>query len=148
MVYIHSTGAPAKNAKECVVGHMSCDATQGCTFETTFRIGGLNGQRTSHSTSQQETFHWRFPIGYRHPSDRPECELQDHRVCPASAIEIAQPMRSTAEPMPDGRPSLPGPNFGPKSRGTGQARPVRDNAPKRVTAYEIGVLGSGDTRLR
>jgi hypothetical protein len=51
MTYIHSTGAPAKNTKERVVSHMSCDATQGCTFETAFGIGGLNGQQTSHSTS-------------------------------------------------------------------------------------------------
>ena len=76
MVYIHSASAPAKNTKERVVGHMSCDATQGCAFETTFRVGGLDGQQTSHSTSQQEAFHWRFPIGYRHPPDRPECELR------------------------------------------------------------------------
>ena len=66
MVHIHPTGAPAKNTKERVVGHMSCDATQGCTFETTFGVGGLDGQQTSHSTSQQEAFHhWRFSIGYR-----------------------------------------------------------------------------------
>jgi len=42
MVYIHSAGAPAKNTKECVVGHMSCDATQGCTLETTFSVGDLD----------------------------------------------------------------------------------------------------------
>ncbi len=66
MVYIHPTGAPAKNSKERVVGHMSGDATQGGTFETTFGVGGLSGQQTSCSTSQQETFHhWRFSIGDR-----------------------------------------------------------------------------------
>ena len=66
MVYIHPTSAPAKNTKERVVGHMSCDATQGCTFETTFGVGGLDGQQTGRSTSQQKALHhWRFPIGYR-----------------------------------------------------------------------------------
>ena len=51
MMYIHPTRAPAKDTKERVVGHMSCDATQGCTFETTFGVGGLAGQQTRHSTS-------------------------------------------------------------------------------------------------
>lgn len=57
MVYVHTTGAPAKDTKERVVGHMSCDAAQGCTFETAFGVGGLDGQQTSHSTSQQEELH-------------------------------------------------------------------------------------------
>jgi len=52
MVYIHPTGAPAKNTKERVVGHMSCDATQGGAFEAAFGVGGLGGQQTSHGTSQ------------------------------------------------------------------------------------------------
>ena len=79
MVYIHSTSAPAKNTKECVVGHVSCDATQGCTFETAFGVGGMSGQQTSHGTSQQEAFHWRFPIGYR------VCPRFGNRIRPAHA---------------------------------------------------------------
>src|SRR5271170_4250922 len=74
MVYIHSTGAPAENTKERVVGHMSCDTTQRRTFETTFRVGGLNRQQTSYRTGQQEAFHRRFPFGYRLQLDRRGCE--------------------------------------------------------------------------
>ena len=44
MMYIHSTGTPAKDAKKCMVGHMSCDATQRRAFETAFCIRGLNRQ--------------------------------------------------------------------------------------------------------
>ena len=50
MVYIHSTDAATKDAKECMVGHMSGDATQGRALETTFCVGGLNRQHTGHST--------------------------------------------------------------------------------------------------
>ena len=52
MVYIHSTGAPAKNTEKRVMSHMSCDAAQRRTFETTFRVGGLDGQQKGHSTSR------------------------------------------------------------------------------------------------
>jgi len=50
MVHIHSTGAPAKDAEKCMVGHMSGDATQRRALEATFGVGGVNRQQTNCST--------------------------------------------------------------------------------------------------
>jgi len=50
VVHIHPTGAPAKDAEKCMVGHMSGDATQRRALETTLCIGRLNRQQTDCST--------------------------------------------------------------------------------------------------
>jgi len=51
MMDVQPTRAPAKNTEECMVGHMSSDATQRRTLETTFCIGGLSRQQTHHGSS-------------------------------------------------------------------------------------------------
>ena len=50
MVYVHSSCAPPKYTKKCMVRHVACDGTQRRAFETTSRIGRLNRQHTSRST--------------------------------------------------------------------------------------------------
>ena len=50
MMHHHSSRAAAKNTKKRMMSHMSGDATQGRTFETTCGVGGLNREQTTDST--------------------------------------------------------------------------------------------------
>src|SRR5690242_11947020 len=65
VVYIHSACAATKDTEKCMVRHMSGDATQCRTFETTLCIGGLNSQQTSRPANQQQTSHRTIPLLFR-----------------------------------------------------------------------------------